>query len=304
MRFARSCGLLAPVALMVGLGCDVDSSGLNAGVGMAGGMVNTPRPPRMPRTETTDAPTFTEGDGSSLSPPPSPVSHDASIEALAPLDAARPPVIIPDAAAEAAPPAPSDAAPGTGVDDLCRQDPDLALCLRFEGALQDESPRSHDIDSIGVGFAEGLTGTAATIQPGSRIEVRGAPAFDTAGATFEVAIRPRAIGSRMVLIDQGGQYVMHLMGNGRVLCLSGGSRATSTTSITADRWTRLGCTFDSDEVAVWIDGQRAASAPGGRPRGRGGSPPMRIACDDVPMGWSYDGLLDDLRVWRTVRQPR
>ena len=157
--------------------------------------------------------------------------------------ARRPPVSA-DAAVSVPPKAPG----GCPVGD------DLTLCLNFEQAIDDASPRQTPVIGREVDFATGPSGRAARFAEGGSIEVASEELFGPAGGTIELWVSPATLGRRMGLVD--GPYRLTLLPSGSAMCVASGGYALFTNAVRAATWTSLACTFDAEGVGLWVDGQK------------------------------------------------
>jgi hypothetical protein len=199
------------------------------------------------------------------------------------------------AAADAIPPPSADPVAG------CPADPDLALCLPFEGGLRDESPRHLAVESDELDLVPGPSGMAAALTPRSRVLVPEVPDLDAAAVTIEVSVNLPALPSRMTVIENPGQYSLVILPSGSAMCSGRGGYALATSAVTPDRWVHLLCTFDGSSIALWVDGTRRAQGPG-LPLPSDRTKGTRIGWDDDPPN-QFVGLIDDLRIWRAIRPP-
>lgn len=224
------------------------------------------------------------------------VATDASVSG--PADAS-----VPDAGpwpsgppAPASPPDAGDPTMGT-----CPDDPNLAVCLRFEAKLADESPNRLPVEGRNVRFQAGRTGLAAEIAAPNRIGLPESPALDAATITLEAQVNPETLGRRMPVVENPGQYGLYILASGSAMCSGQGGYALRSAAITPGRWTHVLCTFDATSITLWIDGQKAATGTAG-PVATAPTQGLRIGWEDVPYR-HFEGLIDNVRVWRVLRMP-
>jgi hypothetical protein len=218
-------------------------------------------------------------------------------------DAAEPSPDLPPPPPDAAPAPPPDSAPTVEPADpagTCPQTPDLALCLRFEGAVRDDSRYQLTADTRNVEFQAGPAGQAVALDAQSSIVVPPNPIFDTAAVTLEAWVHPRALGRRMGVVYNGNQYALVILPSGSAMCTGGGGYALTGNAVKPGQWTSLACTYDADRVTLWIDGSQTAESPRTGPL-RTGSPTGVGVGYEAPEGNVFDGLIDNVRVWRRVR---
>jgi hypothetical protein len=194
--------------------------------------------------------------------------------------------------------APSDPA-GT-----CPQRPELALCLRFEGSVTDESPNHLPLTVRDVSLVSGRTGSAANVGATSQISVADGTPLDLTTATVEGWWKPRALGRGMGLFDDNGQYGIFMQPSGLVECIGsgGGSPWPSGGPLVAGTWTSVACTWDSAASTLWIDGLEVATRARTGPLHTDSTDAVTIGADG-PQGNPFDGAIDNVRVWREVRTP-
>jgi hypothetical protein len=286
-------------------GCQYDNGGVNvSGVPAAGGAGGTTAPER-PGGSGGSGMTGTAGTGGSgssgiSSVPPMPPKLDA---APAPAADVGPAPLPPDAAPDVAPPPqplPPDAAPAPTPDPFCPATADLAVCLRFESQLLDESPNHLTVGGSGR-YAAGVSGQALDPSPDSRVTIPESPPLDSAAITVDAWVNARELGRRMDVVNNPGQYSMVVLASGSVMCSGRGGYALRSNTITTGRWIHLTCIFDATTTSLWVDGQMALQRPAG--------PVATEYMQGVRIGWGdeanthFDGLIDNVRIWRVVRPP-
>jgi hypothetical protein len=283
-------------------GCQLDHAGTGAGVSTDRGTPDARRPPDT-RGPTAPPPADAASAGGELDAAtgtmPGPALDAGGADTAAPeADAAAPDA---GTTADAASDLPGTGGVGTTSVLPCPADDDLALCLRFEGRLTDESPVPLAIRGRADGFVPGPSGLAAELGRDSQLGVAETPRLDSATVTLEVLVNPHAIGDRMTVVENPGQYALVILGSGSAMCSGTGGYALEPEAVRAGRWTRLRCVFDGQSVRLWVDGRQAAQGPS-QPLNTGRALGLRIGWDDLPAR-PFIGLVDELRVWRGVRAP-
>ncbi len=254
-------------------GCQYDNGGVNvSGMPAAGGTGGTADPERPPPGGSASGGSGTggtAGSGGSVgvsSVPPTPVKMDAAPAPAA--DAAAPAPLPPDAAPDSTPPPlPPDAAPSADPDPFCPATPDLAVCLRFESKLLDESPNQLMVGGS-ARYAPGVSGQALEPSPNSRVAIPESAALDSGAITIEAWVNARELGRRMDIVQNAGQYTMVVLGSGSVMCSGRGGYALRSNTVTPGRWIHLACIFEAtshQSVARRADGA-ATSGGAGRHR--------------------------------------
>jgi hypothetical protein len=173
----------------------------------------------------------------------------------------------PDAGDQPAAVGPCHVAPGLEAD--------LRLCLEFEDQIPMEVARDASrfrLDATATGIRAArrtLTGgseQAAAFAPGSRLEIGEVPELDLQqGMTVEmfVALDPIAPGLRYWMFDSGGQYFMNYGEDREVRCGINQDKAIDSGTdavpirITDAGWHHVACTYDRDELRVFVDGSLA-----------------------------------------------
>lgn len=197
----------------------------------------------------------------------------------------------------------ADAAP-TPASSPC-DDPDLVACFSFEGTLADSSAQAQTPRlARGVAFAPGHRGLAGSFDPAeqSRIELDPSPAWDSPAFTLEAWIAPRRIpepGTRASIIDSELRASMFLYADGRVHCRGGDIEALSA-PVPAGTFTHVACTFDRERVRAFTAGVRASDVLKAS-SGWSNDAPTLIGMNAPSGGDPFDGLIDELRVFRVVR---
>jgi len=219
-----------------------------------------------------------DGVGSADVPAPATTPLDAGVPEAAPVDAAPPPPKFCD---------PSDAT--------------LILCLRFDGAIADESAHAQKVDVGGApALVPGVSGSAVAMTPSTTLHVPHNEAWKYSALTVEMWVRPRALppsDERAGLIDKNGSFGMFVQPNGDVTCTLGGSiRAVGAVSV--GRWTHVACTSGGGKLDIWVDGRRVDEV-----NANALSPTTDLAAigGDSPNGDPFDGDLDGVRVYSRAK---
>jgi hypothetical protein len=223
-------------------------------------------------------------------PDGAPVGEDGrsginSIDAAPAPDTTPPPPIQPPPAASA-----------------CPADDDLLLCLDFEGAVLDQSPPAAAVTVRSVGFEAGPSGQAGRFSGDSQIALPSGVGLGGGAFTVEAWLRPERLPSgtqRAGVMDKQGHFGLFVLPGGDVVCYSQGAMATAQSAAIAGQWISASCTVGGGTVAVWINGVRRATAPQatGAPAGE----PAIAVGSNSPTGDSFNGLLDNVRIWSGAR---
>jgi hypothetical protein len=256
------------------------------------GVPTVPNVPDVPNLDAAARPDAAPPVADAAPAPPDAAPLPAVDAEIAPVDA---PASV-DAAAQ------PDAQPAPLPPPACPDDPALSLCLRFEGRVLDESPHAQPVAAAGVRYQQGPSGMAAALGPDSDLRLADSALFDAPTITVEAWLSPRALppaGQRRGIADSPGQYGMFLLPPATVMCIAGQAQAEARDVLAVDRWTSAACTFDGDVVSVWIEGKKVAQVPSGGVS-QGGHGGLTVGLNN-PSGEHFEGLLDNVRLWRRVR---
>jgi hypothetical protein len=269
-------------------GCSLEHRGLAGGA-----VVPPPLAPGPPAEDAAPA-----ADAASALPPAPPAPIVAPAVDAAPTDP-RDAAPAADSLTPDAPPA--DRGPVEDPADTCPDRPALVLCLRFERLVLDESPAQIPVAPAFVAFADGPSGTASDLGPNSEITLADNALFYGPAVTIEAAVEPRPPGHDAVIVEHQGQYSLKILADGTAVCL-GGATASRPGAAPAGVWTSLACTFGGGTVALWVDGVKAAESARAAPLPNPAASRLTVGWGDPP-GSSFQGMLDDVRLWRQVRTP-
>jgi hypothetical protein len=191
---------------------------------------------------------------------------------------------------------------GTAPAPPCETGPNLALCLRFEGSLADQSGNELQVRTAGpVRYGAAPEGQALELRPGQQLTIAETPLLDSPVVTVAVTVRPRTLGRRMGIVENAGQYALVILPSGSAMCTGAGGYALTNNAVAPERWTRLRCVYDGTRTMLFIDGRQTATNPSG-PLATNRAEGLRIGWEVLP-DRHFDGQLADLRIWRGVHQP-
>ncbi len=220
-----------------------------------------------------------------------------------PADVAAAPDLVMDVAMDLAP----------IVSRACETDPSLTLCFRFEGGHDNESPVRHTITARGIVYQDGPAGRAGRFDTGSRLQVapNRAGLDVSTGFTLEATVFPRITpptGARFGLIDYTRGYALFVKTNGDVDCIvttkEGTRTLTSTRLVEAQVWAKIACVASNGQLSLWKNGSRRDGRSIADLEPGSGADTLVVGGnfdDDDPD--PFDGLLDDVRVWRRALSP-
>lgn len=198
-----------------------------------------------------------------------------------------------------------------GLADSCRVDGDCAsgnliVHYLFEQSLRDATPYGNDAANVSnVSYGPGVVGEALVLGPSSVASLPRSEslAFDEV-MTVELWVQPSALppsGGRAGLLDDDGRYGLFLTALGELRCVSGGTSLTGG-QLSVDEWAHVACVLDASTLTLWQDGYVRAQVPRSGNLTTPGPYPLVIG-GNSPSGDRFDGLLDNLRIWREARTP-
>jgi hypothetical protein len=292
-------------------GCSLRYNGF-ASVDVLDGSVPPPPPPLPapdggnpvfvpPGTADAAPPVPDEGPGGDVPPPVPDAAATLDVASAVSPVAARVDVAPPDGDDGPAASTPGDSSPARDAAGTCPDDPALALCLRFESALVDESPTRASIAPSIVGFGDGPSGKAAQLGSLSEITLADSPAYYAPLVTIEAWVDARALSHDAFIVDHQGHYSLRVLADGTAVC-SAGTSASAPGAVKVGVWTSLGCTFDGGNVALWINGMKASLVSRAGPVNEPGSSRLTVGWGGPPE-WIFEGELDNIRLWRHLRTP-
>ncbi|HEY1554370.1 MAG TPA: LamG domain-containing protein [Kofleriaceae bacterium] len=180
-------------------------------------------------------------------------------------------------------------------------DPALELCLDFDSAAElgfDSSPGEHDATlSNVVPMTRDGADPAAQFSELSTATIPEDPGIDvTADGLFSIELwaqptqlpQPQTPPFQVIAHDQ---YAVTIYRDGTVECAIGDFYADSKSAIATGPWTHVGCTFDGNTVAVYLDGSVAGCYTLAGPWS---TPPARL--DGIVVGQPQVGGIDNVHV--------
>lgn len=187
-------------------------------------------------------------------------------------------------------------------------DPTLKLCLDFEEPFETSIA---DLSADGViATAEQVLGIdhdderAAMLSPGSRLRVPESAKLDITGAlAIDAWIHPMMglpIGPEKAwVLDNEKQYGIRLEDD-KVVCLVKDRLVASPPLASPQDWHHIACTYDSQVMKVFVDGQLAACRAEATPIPTDGKAGLALGAN-LGGKWTfsepYRGGLDNVRVW-------
>jgi hypothetical protein len=199
---------------------------------------------------------------------------------------------------------PDAGSPGT-ASAACPSDPDLALCLTFEGAVADRSPGRLPVQAMGAATQPGPHGPAVRLRGQGGLFVGDSPQVDAPLLTLEAWVRPESLPTvpgRAGLFDRDGRYGMFILPGGSVSCGIWGASVVSAPGIVrAGVGVALACVRDRNQIALWANGREIARQGAAPAAVTGGGAPGLAVGANSPSGDVLDGLLGSVRIWRRVR---
>jgi hypothetical protein len=102
--------------------------------------------------------------------------------------------------------------------------------------------------------------------------------------------------ARAGLVDNEAQWGFFVYAGGRVSCTMAGAVGADAV-VAAGSWTHLACAYDGSAIRLFKDGALVGEAAAGSSLSGGGTDGTAIARNS-PSGQYFDGLIDELRIWR------
>lgn len=206
---------------------------------------------------------------------------------------------------------PLDAAPDAprpGSRTTCdATDPQLRLCIDFDGPARDRSANNISTTSVSVGTVDRRGDPAASFTAASQVHVRETPRLDIpSNLTIDLWARPGALPdppARFWLLDNNTQYAVSLTTTGNARCVIGNRLVDSDATITDGAWHHVACSYDGARLRVYVDGSVRGCLALTAPIPVDGSAGVAIGAnlsgtDEAPEHRDqYVGDLDDVRIW-------
>ncbi|MBX3189525.1 MAG: LamG domain-containing protein [Labilithrix sp.] len=203
-------------------------------------------------------------------------------------------------ASSASAPAPDAGAPAASA--FCdARDATLLLCMRFEGAVADESAHAQRVDVGGApALSPGVRGNSVSMTASTTIHVPHGPVWSFTALTVELWFRPRALpggGGRAGLADKDGTFGLFVHPDGSVACTMNGN-VGAPRAAEVNRWTHVACTNGGGRVTIYVDGVEVASANAGAVSAGGA---LTAIGGDSPSGDPFSGEIDEVRLFSRAR---
>ena len=192
----------------------------------------------------------------------------------------------------------------------CPNDPDLVICLGFEGAAVDESPSPVALTKSALTFENGPSGMALLSKLSTTIVNDTVMTLALPAVTIEGWVKPSALpasGSRFGIVDYQPQYALFLEPGGQLTCGCDGTRTITTGPLVKlGVWQSVACTMDDASITIWIDGvARAMKTIFGFCTAPLDVQGLAILGNHTSGGSSepesFQGSADNIRVWRRAR---
>lgn len=189
--------------------------------------------------------------------------------------------------------------PGTPTQRRCATDADLRMCIDFDDAtgvptvFTDGSGNGNDATLVtDVAMMTRDAELAAELTSTSRLHVAESIGLDIA-EEITLSLWARLPGAAMPgideqrwLIDNEKQYGAYITNAGVVACRIADTTVVSTPIIAPDTWHHIACTYDGDDIVVYVDGYALGcdeldddGGPGGGGPGPGGGDDDLIPTD-------------------------
>jgi hypothetical protein len=206
---------------------------------------------------------------------------------------------------------------GSNPTRTCPTDPTLKLCVDFDGSLTPTvaDGAGHTISSVNVVGMNRSGDPAAHVDATSQLTIASAAAgdLDLAQLTLELWISPDRqppSEQKYSIFDNSGRYSIEMKSSGGLSCSAGGQSVDSTTSVSTGAWTHVACTFDSQNLRIYVSGNLDGCHSGGSGSGStgqlsgvaiGAELSSSLALDNQFIGgidnvWLYDHALSSSEV--------
>jgi hypothetical protein len=186
---------------------------------------------------------------------------------------------------------------------LCdKTDETLLLCMTMDGVVADESNKNLQPATASlVTFAPGRVGLAGVFTDASFVAIPESTVMTTTASTIEAFIHPSSVpatGARYMVVDFDARYGLGVGAGGTLLCVGGASMQVGTVSV--GKWTHVACVHDPDggQLRAYIDGTLSGSMAAVPLSATGNG--AAVGMND-PSGDNFDGLIDEVRVWKAAR---
>lgn len=175
---------------------------------------------------------------------------------------------------------------------------DLALCLAFEGNVNDGSPNKLAVTASNVGFGAGRAGQGAVLSGVSQMSLGPSAVFDATEITVEAWIKlsASALGDAVVF-DADNRYSLTVTAARQVWCKSSGG-AVMAGAVTPEQWTHVACVVGGGSVRAYVNGGEVGAQPGAVVASPASAQAVGSNC---PSGEPFVGVLDSVRVFRVAR---
>jgi hypothetical protein len=187
--------------------------------------------------------------------------------------------------------------PGSGSNPArtCPSDPTLKLCVDFDGSLTPTvaDGAGHTISSVNVVGMNRSGDPAAHVDATSQLTIASAATgdLDLPQLTLELWISPDRqppSEQKYSIFDHSGHYSIEMKDNGSVTCSAGGQSVDSSTSISTGAWTHVACTFDSQNLNIYVSGNLDGCQNGGSGSGSTGQPAGVAIGAELGSGFTLD----------------
>jgi Concanavalin A-like lectin/glucanases superfamily len=150
-----------------------------------------------------------------------------------------------------------------------------------------------------------VDGKAIRLGPGRVVRVNSSRALDLDIFTIDTRVRLDRLpspGGRMGLVDSDLRYGIFVQPGGGILCSAPGVVISAPAVVQAGIWHQITFVRSTTTMAILVDGREVASQAIVALPGITVTKELVIGGNE-PSGDEMEGVVDNLRIWRTVRTP-
>lgn len=196
------------------------------------------------------------------------------------------------------------------LEQSCAPDPSLVLCMAFEDSANDLSSLMSSFETLELAYQPGKMGMALLSSASTRIVNNNLSTAAVPSVTIQAWLNPArlpSVGRRFGILDYQPQYSMFILPSGQITCGCDMFRDLTTTPlIKVNAWQSVACTIGNQAIKIWINGYVRSEiaidtiCPAANDN-TGMAVLGNVTLGGSPYPDSFEGLADNVRVWRRVR---